>query len=72
MTKLTPTKEIGGEDQHQSLCVVRRHDFDQCHKISILDVGVTMVETLMCYCQNNLRKPFRTCKSKNQTREMVI
>ena len=38
-------KEIGGEDQHQALDIVRRHDLGLRHKILILNEGVSMVKT---------------------------
>ena len=65
MTKVTPMKEIGEEGRHQALDIVRRHDLGQHRNISILDIGIVMVETVMSHCLNNLKKPFGICKSEN-------
>lgn len=70
MTKVTPTKEIGEEGRHQALDIVRRHDLGQHWNISILDIGIVMVETVMPHCLNNLKKPFGICKSENWRRKI--
>ena len=65
MTKVTPMKAIGEQGGYQALDVVRRHDLGQHRNISILDIGIVMVETVMPHCLNNLKKPFGICKSEN-------